>query len=426
MSIDPQFRQHRYVFARHGRSQPWWLRQRQLRRQLQPEPASGTTVMSLEQITASENLLRVHRRLKATGGPAAGIDGITYDDICTTEVADALRHASRAIQQRRYRPHPVRVQRVPKARGGYRELRIATVIDRTIAAALTDAVTPLLDPQWLDSSYGFRLGRSTLMMLADMEQTMIRQGRWVLLPLDIRQAFDNVLIDGLLPILPEYIADEQLLNLIDVIVRGDEGRSHTLGLDQGSPLSPILLNLWLHHGLDLPYSADPANPPQYRYADDLTYLCCSVPDGRQAIRRVKELLAPTGLQLRDMDVQPTNLRRQGARAQVLGFLVSQQDGRLVLGIGPDAWAGLRQGLTEAYEAQHPTETAQAVISGWLAAYGMAVESEDVTGVVDGILQTAAQLGHRELTSRPELETAILEAQVRWLRIRERALETATC
>jgi len=102
---------------------------------------------------------------------------------------------------------------------------------------------------------------------------------------------DDVLADHRL-----YVQDSGLLQLIDSVLRGgDPGRM--VGIAQGCPYSPLALNVRLHHAHDL--GMQRAGPPLWlRYADNLTYSCQSVPEGKQMRERARSLLEQAGLNLK--------------------------------------------------------------------------------------------------------------------------------
>jgi hypothetical protein len=189
---------------------------------------------------------------------------------------------------------------------------------------------------------------------------------------DVRDAFPSAPIAAVMEAVRHFTDDANILWLIETIARGNEGANRTVGLDQGCPLSPTLMNVLLHVVLDGPLTAQPDNPLWLRYADNLCYPCHSVSEGHRAIRRVTELLSAAGLLLKGQDGPPINLRRQGARAHILGFTLSLQDDRFQYGLTSKAWQQLRRNLVKAHEAPNPTQTATQVAQGWLEAYGPAL------------------------------------------------------
>jgi RNA-directed DNA polymerase len=125
-------------------------------------------------------LLLVFDKLRAEGGEAPGIDGLSYRDFSRSEIAAALRVVAQQLQQRHYRPRPTRQVRIAKCNGGFRKLRLMTVIDRIIAKVVQLAIMPTLDPVFLPGVFGFRPGRSIQRMLLAIEKAATEHDCWVI------------------------------------------------------------------------------------------------------------------------------------------------------------------------------------------------------------------------------------------------------
>jgi hypothetical protein len=245
--------------------------------------------------------------------------------------------------------------------------------------------------------------------LAHLERIIRDQERYVLAQDDIANAFDNVPVDEVIEIHRHHLEDDKLVGLLEAVVRGNPNRA--TGIDQGSPVSPLLLNVELHHVLDAPFSQNAANSHWIRYADDLAYATRSVPEGEEALATARDLLQPHGLTLKGEEGPPADLRREDSRVRLLGFIIKWRNNRLHLEVPQEAWRGLDRDLQEAHEAENPPEAARMAAGGWAGAYGPAFEGEWSTAV-DRILRAAARAGFRELPRRP-LERAVQSASDRW-------------
>jgi integrase len=209
--------------------------------------------------------------LRRHGGAAPGPNGKTYDDFTNREVWELLLAISRAIRSGTYRPGPDREVKIPKASGrGHRTLRLQNIEDRVVARAIVQIIQLLLDPGFDEYSYGYRPGLdrrhalATAIHLAETENRM----RWVFE--DAKDAFDNVPINRLLDIVRRRLpAAADLWVLIERVLENDTGR----GLRQGSPLAPLMLNLYLDHFLDRVWRRLLPDTPLLRSADDLLVLC---------------------------------------------------------------------------------------------------------------------------------------------------------
>jgi hypothetical protein len=423
MSDPSLFSPHDVLAVHRSKGYGYWRHREDRRRARQPlyAPQAGQQPV-FERIVDHENLLRAFETLRQEGGKAPGIDGLTYDDFSRSEIADTLRTVSKSLAAQKYRPYPTRRVLVPKSAKRFRELRLATIVDRTVAKALQEAISRLLDNLFLPGVFAYRPGRSTLDMLLAIEHTAIEQNRWVLAVGDVKDAFPSVRIADVTDDYRRYIECEQVLWLVEAVLRGHKGQAHTVGIDQGTAVGPGSFNLRLHHALDLPYSADPENPRWFRWADDLAYVCQSVSEGYQTLRKARTFLQRAGLDLKDENGQPANLKRQGASVQLLGYSVSYEDGRLCYALGRKAWTGLDRGLETAHGAADPGETAKMAMRGWLAAFGPAFEDADSV-TLEKVLAVMARKGFREACTEEDLRTWLRDVLLTWSAKRGSALRS---
>jgi RNA-directed DNA polymerase len=221
-------------------------------------PAAGThralsqdEVMNqnlLQAVLASDNLGRAWKRVKSNKG-APGIDGVTVEDW----PAYAGEHwpAVRAqLERGRYRPQAVRRVEIPKPDGGQRLLGIPTVTDRVVQQAIAQVLTPIFDPTFSDSSFGFRPGRNAHQAIRQV-QANVKDGYAIAVDIDLAKFFDTVNHDVLMNLLGRVIGDKRLLNLIGRYLRagvlvGEHIEASDVGTPQGGPLSPLLANIVLH------------------------------------------------------------------------------------------------------------------------------------------------------------------------------------
>jgi len=223
----------------------------------------------LERVMDRANLQRAWRRVKANRG-APGIDGVTVDEFPAFMRAHwpAIRAA---VLDGSYQPSPVRRASIPKPGGrGERLLGIPTVTDRVIAQAIQQVLTPIFDPGFSESSFGFRPGRSAHGALRKL-QVHLRAGYRVAVDLDLEKFFDRVVPDVLMARVARKVRDKRLLALIGRYLRagvlvGDTIQPTEIGTPQGSPLSPLLANILLD---DLDKELERRGHRFVRYADDL-------------------------------------------------------------------------------------------------------------------------------------------------------------
>ena len=235
-----------------------------------------------DRMTAMTTLLRAFDRVEENhGGP--GVDGETVEDF-GTRLESRLLALRQALRSESYRPAPLLHTRMAKAEGGTRILRIPCVRDRVAQTAAALVLTPVLDPEFEDVSYGYRYGRSVDQAVRRIMQLRDRGFRWVV-DADIQRYFDEIPQDKLLERLARHVDGEAVLALIRLWLTAevrDGARTYrmTKGVPQGSPLSPLLANLYLDR-LDEAHLR--AGHKLVRFADDFVILCKTRPEAERAL-----------------------------------------------------------------------------------------------------------------------------------------------
>ena len=243
----------------------------------------------MERILARDNLWRAWKRVKANQG-APGIDGMPIEDFMTYAQGH-WPQIRQALREGRYQPQPVRRVVLPKPGGGERLLGIPTVLDRVIQQAVAQVLQPLFDPEFSESSYGFRPGRSAHGALRRV-QDFLGEGCRVAVDLDLAKFFDNVQHDVLMARVGRKVRDKRLLGLIGRYLRagvliGETLQATPVGTPQGGPLSPLLANILLD---DLDRELERRGHRFVRYADDLLILVKSRRAGERVMASVTRFL----------------------------------------------------------------------------------------------------------------------------------------
>lgn len=239
----------------------------------------------MEAVVAPANMRRAWAKVKSNKG-APGSDGMRIEEFA--EFARVHWPTIRqALRDGTYRPQPVRRVMIPKPGGGERALGIPNVVDRVIQQAIAQVMTPIFDPQFSESSFGFRPKRSAHGAVKQL-QTFIKAGYRIAVDLDLEKFFDNVQHDILMARVARRIGDKRLLALIGRYLRagvmiGECFEPSELGTPQGGPLSPLLANILLD---DLDRELERRRHRFARYADDLLVLVKS----ERAGQRVKASL----------------------------------------------------------------------------------------------------------------------------------------
>ena len=243
----------------------------------------------MEEVVSRENLLLAYRRVKRNHG-APGVDGMTVDDL----MAHCREHWSvirEHLLSGTYRPQPVRKVDIPKPGGGVRTLGIPTVLDRLIQQALGQRLTPLFDPTFSESSYGFRPGRSAHQAVRAARSHIACGHRWVV-DLDLEKFFDRVNHDVLMVRVKRRVKDRRVLVLINRYLQagmmsGGMVSPRTTGTPQGGPLSPLLSNILLD---DLDKELERRGHRFTRYADDCNVYVRSKAAGERVMASVERFL----------------------------------------------------------------------------------------------------------------------------------------
>jgi len=246
----------------------------------------------LDAVLDRDNLTRAWKRVKANRG-APGIDGVTVEDF----VAHARAHwpaARQQIQGGQYKPNAVRRVEIPKPDGSKRLLGIPTVTDRVIQQAIAQVLTPIYEPKFSDSSFGFRPGRNAHQAIRQV-QAHLKTGRRIAVDIDLAKFFDTVNHDVLMKLLSQDIHDKRLLKLIGNYLRagvrvGEHTQPSEIGTPQGGPLSPLLANILLHQ-LDL--ELERRGHRFARYADDMVILVKSPRAAERVMRSITHYLQHT-------------------------------------------------------------------------------------------------------------------------------------
>ena len=164
----------------------------------------------MEQIVDQSNMERAWRKVRSNRG-APGPDGITIEQFPDTQ-RDAWPQLRQQLLEGTYRPSPARRKSIPKPDGSMRDLGIPNVIDRVIQQAVLQILTPIFDPDFSTSSFGFRPGRSAHQAI-HLVQDHIRAGyRWCV-DMDLSKFFDTVQHDVLMHRVGRKVRDKRLLRI---------------------------------------------------------------------------------------------------------------------------------------------------------------------------------------------------------------------
>lgn len=258
------------------------------------EALKATNLMEL--VCSSENLHKAYKRVYANKG-ARGVDKMTVYDLqeWLNRNKDQL---TQQLVDGTYQPEPVRKVEIPKPAGGMRQLGIPTVIDRLVQQAIAQVLTPIFDPHFSQSSYGFRPGIGAHQAL-EKSREYVQSGKVYVVDIDLEKFFDRVNHDILMNRVSRRVGDKRVLKLIGKFLRSgimDDGvcSIQTEGTPQGGPLSPILSNILLD---DLDKEIERRGHKFCRYADDCNVYVGSLKAGERVMETLIAFLE-TNLRLR--------------------------------------------------------------------------------------------------------------------------------
>ena len=184
---------------------------------------------------------------------AAGVDGREVTDLGDYLKAHWPRHRQELLEGT-YQPQPVRQVEIPKPGGGKRRLGIPTVLDRFIQQALHQVLSPVSEPGFSESGYGFRPGRNAAQAVLKAREYVEVGHHWIV-DIDLEVFFDRVNHDMPMARVARQVKDKRVLKLIRAYLESgvcEEGlvTARRQGAPQGGPLSPLLSNILLGRNWD--------------------------------------------------------------------------------------------------------------------------------------------------------------------------------
>jgi len=207
---------------------------------------------SLAHLIDAPALERAYHRMRKDA--AVGVDGMdkaTYGE----ELQQRLQELHARLMQKRYRHQPIRRVHIPKAKGKTRPIGISAFEDKLVQDVLREVLEAVYEQDFLDCSYGFRPGRRAHDAVRRLDHIVHRgEVNWIL-EADVVSFFDSLDRNELQKMLQIRVADGSLLRLIGKclhvgVLDGAQYSEPDVGAAQGSVLSPLLGNIYLHYVLD--------------------------------------------------------------------------------------------------------------------------------------------------------------------------------
>jgi RNA-directed DNA polymerase len=261
--------------------------QRALYVKAKTEPAYRFSLL-YDKVYRDDILLQAyHVSRAARGARTPGVDGVTFEDIDAAGQEEWLAGLKRMLQDKTYRPDPVRRVVIDKPGGGQRPLGIPTTRDRVVQTAVKLVMEPIFEADFDDSAYGYRPKRNAVEAVQAVHDALC-DGYTDVVDADVSKYFDTIPHQELLQSVARRVADRHLLHVLKMwlktpVEERDErggrhmsgGKRSTRGTPQGGVISPLLANIYMHRflrawrerGKDQQYQAQVIN-----YADDFVIL----------------------------------------------------------------------------------------------------------------------------------------------------------
>ena len=278
----------------------------------------------LNELLSDENLKIAKQRVKKNKG-ASGIDGMEVKEL-DEYLSKHLDEIKEQIRNKKYSPKPVKRVEIPKPDGGVRNLGVPTVVDRFVQQAIAQVLTPIYEPKFSDSSYGFRPDRCCEMAILKALEFMNDGYQWVV-DIDLEKFFDNVNHDRMISLIMKDVKCGEIVSLINKFLKSgimidDEYKESVIGTPQGGNLSPLLSNIMLDQ---LDKELEARGLRFTRYADDCIILVGSSKAADRVMKNVSVFIEnKLGLKVnmtKSKVSKPNDIKYLG-----FGFFMDKNDG----------------------------------------------------------------------------------------------------
>jgi group II intron reverse transcriptase/maturase len=266
-----------------------------------------------DKISREDILAQAYAQCRSKKG-APGVDGQDFADIDAYGVERWLGELALALRQETYRPDPIRRAFIPKANGKLRPLGIPTLRDRICMTAAMLVLEPIFEADLPPEQYAYRPGRNAQQAVVEVG-ALLDHGHPEVVDADLADYFGSIPHAELLKSVARRIVDRRVLHLIKMwlecpVVETDdrgrktrttEARDNRRGIPQGSPISPLLANLYMRRfvlGWKMLGLERGLGTRIVTYADDLVILCRKG-KAEDALQRLREIMGKLKLTVND-------------------------------------------------------------------------------------------------------------------------------
>jgi len=253
-----------------------------------------------DKISREDILAHAYAQCRSNKG-APGVDGQDFEDVEAYGVQRWLGELALALRQETYQPEPIRRVFIPKANGKLRPLGISTLRDRVCMTAAMLVLEPIFEADLPSELYAYRPGRNAQQAVVEVEERLFR-GHPEVVDADLADYFGSIPHTELLKSVTRRIVDRRALHLIKMWLdcpveetddrgrktRTTEARDKRRGIPQGSPISPLLANIYMRRFV-MGWKMFGFGTRLVTYADDLVILCRSG-KAEEALQRLREIM----------------------------------------------------------------------------------------------------------------------------------------
>ncbi|WP_342637680.1 reverse transcriptase domain-containing protein [Orientia tsutsugamushi] len=268
---------------------------------------------------------------------AIGIDGITKEDYGKKLKANLLSLLTR-IRKGQYQAKPARIVKIPKEDGGKRPLVISCFEDKIIESTVSKILNSVFEPIFLKYSYGFRPKLNAHDALRELNRLTYNFNKGAIVEIDITKCFNTIKHCELMEFLRKRISDKKFLRLVMKLIETPIIENSTIvtnkeGCRQGSIVSPILANIFLHYVIDSWFAKISkenlmGQTGMVRYCDDMVFVFEMKADAKRFYDVLPKRLNKYGLNINEAKSQmiksgrdhAANLAKQGKKIASYNFL----------------------------------------------------------------------------------------------------------
>jgi RNA-directed DNA polymerase len=318
-----------------------------------------------DKIYREDVLAHAYARCRANKG-APGVDGQTFEEVEAYGVERWLGELTQALREETYQPEAIRRVYIPKPNGKMRPLGISCLRDRVCMAAATLVLEPIFEADLPPQQHAYRAGKNAHSAIREVH-SLLNKGHRAVVDADLSGYFDSIPHEDLLKSVARRVVDRRVLYLIrmwlDAPVEETDRRGRTTrttpnrdsrrGIPQGSPISPLLSNLymrrfilaWKKMGLEQRLGAFIVN-----YADDLV-ICCQAGKADEALAALRSIMERLKLTVNEEKTRICSVPEEyfDFLGYTFGRCYSTQTGRAYLGTRPSKKSIKR--LVESIRAQ---------------------------------------------------------------------------